>query len=172
MSRGVGRVCSCQGFGQKSSGRLGVPIGREQKIDRRAGGVKSPVQVPPFAFHSHIGLLDSDAVFPATLTAIHPCVRLLQSADNLLLMMSSSRHFSFLSCLQNSRKAKETVEFLETMKNAGYAESYRVPLPALTQAPLRRPLFVERIRSFGDQTFELKLPRNLKKLLRKGLARI
>jgi hypothetical protein len=142
MSRGVGRVCSCQGFGQKSSGRLGVPIGREQKIDRRAGGVKSPVQVPPFAFHSHIGLLDSDAVFPATLTAIHPCVRLLQSADNLLLMMSSSRHFSFLSCLQNSRKAKETVEFLETMKNAGYAESYRVPLPALTQAPLRRPLFV------------------------------
>jgi hypothetical protein len=29
-------------------------------------------------------------------------------------MMSSSRHFSFLSCLQNSRKAKETVEFLET----------------------------------------------------------
>src|SRR5258707_7995743 len=116
MSRGVGRVCSCQGFGQKSSGRLGVPIGREQKIDRRAGGVKSPVQVPPFAFHSHIGLLDSDAVFPATLAAIHPRVRLLQSADDLLLMMSSSRHFSFLSCLQNSRKAKETVDFLETMK--------------------------------------------------------
>src|SRR5208337_3132229 len=53
------------------------PDGREQKIDRRAGGVKSPVQVPPFAFHSHMGLLDSDAVFPATLAAIHPCVRLL-----------------------------------------------------------------------------------------------
>ena len=34
-------------------------------------------------------------------------------------MMSSSRHFSFLSCLQNSRKAKKTVEFLETMKNRG-----------------------------------------------------
>ena len=119
MSRGAGRGCSCQGFGQKSSGRLGVPIGREQKIDRRAGGVKSPVQVPPFAFHSHIGLLDSDAVFPATLTAIHPCVRLLQSADDLLLMMSSSRHFSFLSCLQNSRKAKENVEFLKAMKNRG-----------------------------------------------------
>jgi hypothetical protein len=119
MSRGVGRVCSCQGFGQKLSGRLGVPIGREQKIDRRAGGVKSPVQVPPFAFHSHIGLLDSDAVFPATLAAIHPRVRLLQSADDILLMMCSSRHFSFLSCLQNSRKAKETVDFLETMKNRG-----------------------------------------------------
>src|SRR5271166_5628527 len=102
-----GRVCCCQGFGQKSSGRLGVPIGREQKIDRRAGGVKSPVQVPPFAFHSDIGLLDSDAVFPATLAAIHPCVRLLQSADDLLLMISSSRHFSFLSCLQNSRKASQ-----------------------------------------------------------------
>src|SRR5208337_4265422 len=57
-----GKGCSCQGFGQKSSGRLGVPIGREQKIDRRSGGVNSPVQVPPFAFHSHIGLLDSDAV--------------------------------------------------------------------------------------------------------------
>jgi hypothetical protein len=43
-----GKGCSCQGFGQKSSGRLGVPIGREQKVDRRAGGVKSSVQVPPF----------------------------------------------------------------------------------------------------------------------------
>src|ERR1700757_4722193 len=103
MSRGVGRVCSCQGFGQKSSGRLGVPIGREQKIDRRAGGVKSPVQVPPFAFHSHIGLLDSDAVFPATLTAIHPYVRLLQSADDLLLMMSSSRHFSPIMPAEQSK---------------------------------------------------------------------
>jgi hypothetical protein len=58
-------------------------------------------------------------VFPATLAAIHPRVRLLQSADDILLMMSSSRHFSFLSCLQNSRKAKETVDFLETMKNRG-----------------------------------------------------
>src|SRR5271165_4617723 len=109
-----GKGCSCQDFGQKSSGRLCVPICREQKIDRRSGGVNSAIPLPPFAFHSHIGLLDSDAVFPATRAAIHPCVRLLQSADDLLLMMSSSRHFSFLSCLQNSRKAKETVEFLET----------------------------------------------------------
>ena len=134
MSRGVGRVCSCQGFGQKLSGRLGVPIGREQKIDRRAGGVKSPVQVPPFAFHSHIGLLDSDAVFPATLAAIHPRVRLLQSADDLLLMMSSSRHFSFLSCLQNSRKAKETVDFLETMKKPRVTLG-RIGCPSLPRYP-------------------------------------
>jgi hypothetical protein len=28
----------------ETSGRLGVPIGQEQKLDRRASGVKSPVK--------------------------------------------------------------------------------------------------------------------------------
>jgi hypothetical protein len=54
------------------------------------------------------------------------------------------------------------------MKNAGYAESYRVPLPALTQAPLRRPLFVERIRSFGGSNLRAEAAAQPEEALAKG----
>src|SRR5271166_2060585 len=45
-----GMVLPAQGFGQKALSRCCVAFSREKEVDRRTGGVNSPVQVYPLAF--------------------------------------------------------------------------------------------------------------------------
>jgi len=45
-------VRTSQGFGQKALGGHGVALGREEKVERRAGGVHRTVEVAPLALGS------------------------------------------------------------------------------------------------------------------------
>ena len=45
-----GMVLPSQRFGQKALGRGRVLLGREEKVEGRAGGVHRPIQVAPLAF--------------------------------------------------------------------------------------------------------------------------
>src|SRR5580698_2420811 len=52
-----GMVLPAQGFGQKALSRCCIAFSRENEVDRRTAGVHRPVQVHPFAFHPHVGLV-------------------------------------------------------------------------------------------------------------------
>ena len=57
-----GMVLPAQGFGQKALSRCCVAFSREKEVDRRTGGVNSPVQVYPFAFDPDVRLVDPPRV--------------------------------------------------------------------------------------------------------------
>src|SRR5208283_3711096 len=55
-------VLSAQGFGEKALSRCCVAFSRQKEVDRRTGGVNSPVQVYPFAFDPDVRLVDPPRV--------------------------------------------------------------------------------------------------------------
>ena len=50
-------VLTAQGFAQKALSRCCIAFSGEKEVDRRTAGVHRPVQVHPFSFHPHVGLV-------------------------------------------------------------------------------------------------------------------
>jgi hypothetical protein len=47
-------VCSAERFGKKALGRGRVLLGREEKVEGRAGRIHRTIQVAPLAFHPDV----------------------------------------------------------------------------------------------------------------------
>ena len=53
-------IAGCRnGMEEKAFGRCRIALRRQQKLDRLAGGIDGPVQVPVFPLNSQVGLIDS-----------------------------------------------------------------------------------------------------------------
>ena len=57
-----GMVLLTQGFGQEALCCGRVLLGREEKVEGRAGGVHRPIQVAPLAFDPYVGFVDAPTI--------------------------------------------------------------------------------------------------------------
>src|SRR5215831_18921607 len=58
------------GLGEKASGGLGIPVLRQQKVDRLPGCIDGAIQMAPLAFHADVGLVHAPAAPHRALAAV------------------------------------------------------------------------------------------------------
>src|SRR5215813_7386947 len=58
------------GLGEKASGGLGIPVLRQQKVDRLPGCIDGAIQIAPLACHADVGLVHAPAAPHGALAAV------------------------------------------------------------------------------------------------------